>query len=419
LGGRPNVNVWEGIILAFNQIRTEKLKSFFSLLGVIIGVMFLIVVVSVVEGLDRYIKEDFASFVYGLNTITVTRTPTVQVNTDMEQWRAWRRRRRLEFEDADAIREKLTIPALVGVESNTGGRVEADNGREVENVFMTAVSPEILRIRSLNVERGRPFSNQEAERGLPVVVLGKSTADVLFEDVDPIGRTVRIRGFPYRVVGVLEEQGSILGMSLDNRAIAPARSPIQKVVNPRGVVDNIVIQTLDPEQIPAAMMEIEAIMRIRNGLRPGEPNDFELETAEDSLSFWDRISTILFMALPGLVGISLVVGGIVIMNIMLVSVMERTREIGVRKAIGARRRDIVIQVIIESATLSGTGAFLGVLVGLGLTWLVATLSPMPAAVAPKWVTLGVVLGIGVGMVAGVYPAARAARLDPVDALRYE
>ena len=413
------MNVWEGIVLAFTQIRTEKLKSFFSLLGVIIGVMFLIVVVSVVEGLDRYIKEDFASFVYGLNTITVSRTPSVQMNTDQEQWRAWRRRRPLEFEDADAIREKLTIPALVGVESSTGGRVEGDNGRVVENVFMSAVSPEILRIRSLDVERGRPFSSQEAERGLPVVILGKSSAEVIFQEVDPVGRTVRIRGFPYRVIGVLEEQGSILGMSLDNRAIAPARSPIQKVVNPRGVVDNIVIQTLDPEEIPAAMMEIEAIMRIRNGLRPGEPNDFELETAEDSLSFWDRISTILFMALPGLVGISLVVGGIVIMNIMLVSVMERTREIGVRKAIGARRRDIVIQVIIESATLSGAGAFLGVLVGLGLTWLVATISPMPAAVAPRWITLGVVLGVGVGMMAGVYPAARAARLDPVDALRYE
>jgi len=413
------MNVWEGIVLALNQIRTEKLKSFFSLLGVIIGVMFLIVVVSVVEGLDQYIKEDFASQIFGLNTITVTRTPSVQVNTSEEQWREWRRRRRLEFADADVIREKLTIPALVGVESTTGGQVEGDNGRQVENVFMTAVSPELLRIRNLNVEKGRPFSAQEADRGVPVVILGKSTAEVIFQDLDPIGREVRIRGFPYRVIGVLEEQGSIFGMSLDNRAIAPARSPIQKVVNPRGVVDNIVIQTLDPADIQPALMEIEAIMRVRNGLRPGDSNDFELETAEDSLSFWDRISTILFMALPGLVGISLVVGGIVIMNIMLVSVMERTREIGVRKAIGARRRDIVVQVIIESATLSGTGAFLGVVVGIGLTWLVAAVSPMPAAVAPQWVTLGVALGVAVGMVAGVYPAARAARLDPVDALRYE
>jgi len=413
------MNVWEGVALALGQIRTEKLKSFFSLLGVIIGVMFLLVVVSVIEGMDQYIKEDFASQIFGLNTITVTRTPAVQINTDGEQRREWSRRRRLTFEDAEVIRDKLTVPALVGVESDTGGELEGDNGRKVENALISGVSPELLRIRSLNVERGRPFSSQEAERGVPVVILGKSTADVIFEGVDPIGRSVRIRGFPYRVIGVLEEQGSILGFSLDNRAIAPARSPIQNVVNPRGVVDNIVVQTTDPKEIDAAMVELEAIMRVRNGLRPSESNDFELETADDSLGFWDRISTILFMALPGLVGISLVVGGIVIMNIMLVSVMERTREIGVRKAIGARRRDIVVQVLIESATLSGTGAILGVLVGIFLTWLVAALSPLPTAVAPEWVSLGVGLGVAVGMVAGVYPAARAAKLDPVDALRYE
>lgn len=413
------MNVWEGVALALNQIRTEKLKSFFSLLGVIIGVMFLLVVVSVVEGMDRYIKEDFASMIFGLNTITVSRNPSVQINTGGAQSRSWARRRRLTFEDAEFIRDRLTIPALVGVESDTGGEVEGDNGRKVENVMIAGVSPELLRIRSLEVEIGRPFSAQEAERGVPVIILGKNTSEVIFQGLDPLGRTVKIRGFPYRVVGVLEEQGSIFGFSLDNRAIAPARSPIQNVVNPRGIVDNIVVQTTDPDDIRPAMIEIEAILRIQNGLRPSEPNDFALETAEESLGFWDTISTILFMALPGLVGISLVVGGIVIMNIMLVSVMERTREIGVRKAIGARRRDIVVQVLIESATLSGTGAVLGVLVGVGLTLLVAAVSPLPTAVAPEWVTMGVALGVAVGMIAGVYPAARAAKLDPVDALRYE
>jgi len=413
------VNIWEGIILALTQIRTEKLKSFFALLGVIIGVMFLIVVVSVVEGMDRYIKEDFASQIYGLNTITLTRRPSVQINTSEAERREWSRRRSLEFGDAEVVRRELTVPALVGVESITGGQLEGDTGRKVENVMIAGVSPELFRIRSWEVERGRPFTDQENERGVPVVVLGKSTAEVLFQGLDPLGRSVRIRGFPYRVIGVMEEQGSLFGISLDNRAIAPARSPIQNVVNPRGVVDNVVIQTLDPREIRDAMMEVEGIMRVRNRLRPSMPNDFELETAEDSLGFWERISTILFMALPGLVGISLVVGGIVIMNIMLVSVMERTREIGVRKAIGARRRDIVVQVIIESATLSGTGAFLGVLVGVGLTWFVRAVSPLPTAVAPQWISLGVALGVVVGMIAGVYPAARAARLDPVDALRYE
>jgi putative ABC transport system permease protein len=249
--------------------------------------------------------------------------------------------------------------------------------------------------------------------------LGFETSEVLFEDLDPVGHTVRLRGFPYRVIGVLEERGSLFGMSLDNFAVAPHRSPIQAVLNPPGIVDEVIIQTVNPDRLLEAQMEAEGIMRTRRLLRPSETNNFALETADDAISFWDNISRILFTALPGLVAISLVVGGIVIMNIMLVSVMERTREIGVRKALGARRRDILTQVLIESATLSTVGAIFGVLVGIGIATLVASFSPMPAAVSAKWVALGVTLGLSVGIVAGVYPAFQASKLDPVDALRYE
>lgn len=407
--------------MALIQIRTEKLKSFFAVLGVIIGVMFLIVVVGVVEGMDRYIKEDFADRIYGLNTVTVRRRPSISLEMFVrgEQWREWSRRRQLDFDDFALIRDRLIVPARVGVESTSRGQIEGGNGRQVENVVLIGASPEIFRIRKLEVERGRAFSGQEAERGIPVLILGKSTAETLFENLNPIGRTVRIRGFPFRVIGVLEEQGSILGISSDNRAIAPASSPMARVVAPRGAVDEIVIQTLEPADLREALLQTEALLRIKNRLRPAEPNDFELETAEDSLGFWDRISEILFLVLPGLVGISLVVGGIVIMNIMLVSVMERTREIGVRKALGARRRDIVVQVLIESSTLSVVGAGSGVIAGIALTGLVRAVSPMNATVGPQWVSLGVFLGVTVGLAAGVYPAARAARLNPVDALRHE
>ena len=408
----------EGVRLALYQIRTEKLKSFFSLLGVIVGVMFLIVVVSVVEGMDRYIREDLSSVVFGVNTATLRRWsdgPTFNGGSS----RARLRRPRITYEDWQAVHEQITVPARVGAESETGGEVVADNGRKVENVNISGVSPEILRIRDLAVEKGRPFSPQEAERGTAVVILGVDTAELLFETLDPIGRRVRIRGFPYRVVGVLEEQGSLFGFSLDNRVIAPARSPIQAVTNPRGIVDQVVAQSLDPADLRDLQREIEGIMRARRRLRPAEDNNFSVETADETLSFWDRISRILFLALPGLVGISLVVGGIVIMNIMLVSVMERTREIGVRKAIGARRRDILSQVLIESITLSGVGAVVGVTIGVGLTYLVATFSPLPAAVDAKWIALGVSLGLIVGIASGVYPASQASKLDPVDALRHE
>ncbi len=411
--------VWEGVILAMQQIRTEKLKSFFSLLGVILGVMFLLVVVTVVEGLDRYIREDFTAQIFGVNTVTLRRWPSVNINTGLEDDRARLRRPRITYDDADAIRDRLTVPTRVAVESNTSSEGVGDTGRSATGIQVTGASPEIFAIRDLTIERGRAFTPREADAGLPVVVIGSETADVVFPDVDPLGHTLRLRGFPYRVIGVLKERGSLFGQSLDNQVIAPARSPIQSITGPHGIVDQIIIQTLDPDRLREAQTDVEGIMRVRHKLRPTEDNDFALETADEAISFWNKISRILFTALPMLVAISVVVGGIVIMNIMLVSVMERTREIGVRKALGARRRDILTQVLIESATLSTVGGAFGVVVGISIAMLIAAVSPLPAAISPLWAAVGVGLGLTVGMVAGVYPAWQAAKLDPVDALRHE
>lgn len=413
------MHFWEGVSLAFQQIRAEKLKSFFSLLGVILGVMFLIIVVTVVEGLDRYVREDFTSQLFGVNTVTLARWPEVNINVSREEWRERQRRPRLQIVDADAIREQLTIPARVAVESGTGASVVGDNGLTASGVSVRGASPSIFEIRGYEIADGRAFTTQEDEAGVPVIVVGSETADRIYQDQSAVGRTLRIRGFPYRIIGVLEEEGTLFGQSLDNMVIAPSRSPIRSITAPRGFVDNIIIQAINPDDLREIQLEIEGIMRVRRKLRPSQEANFALETADEAISFWNNISRILFTALPVLVSISLVVGGIVIMNIMLVSVMERTREIGVRKALGARRRDILGQVLIESATLSTVGAAFGVAVGLGIAKLIAAVSPMPAAVAPKWITVGVVLGLTVGIVAGVYPAARASKLDPVDALRYE
>ena len=413
------MQLWEGVVLALQQIRTEKLKSFFSTLGVILGVMFLIVVVTVVEGLDRYVREDLTSQIFGINTITLRRWESVTINASREEWRARQRRPRLTFDDAADIRSRLSVPARVAVESTAGASAVGDNGKAVSGVQVTGASSEIFEIRDLDLASGRPFTPQEAEAGAPVIAIGSETAELVFQGLDPIGRTIRVAGFPYRIIGVLAERGSIFGESLDNLVVAPARSPIQSITAPRGFVDTIIIQTLDPDRLREAQLEVEGIMRVRRSLRPAEEADFSLETADQAISFWNNISRILFTALPMLVSIALVVGGIVIMNIMLVSVMERTREIGVRKALGARRRDILTQVLIESATLSTVGAVFGIAVGISIAQLVAAVSPMPAAVAPRWIALGVTLGLSVGVVAGVYPASQASKLDPVDALRYE
>ncbi len=404
---------------ALLTIRAHKLRSFFTVLGTVVGVTFLIAVITLIQGMNAYMEDEFAGRIYGINSVTVRRVPSVQINTDTEVWRAWQRRPRLLHEDAAWLERRMETPGVLAVSSSIGGAVEGPNGRKLEAVMLVGASSSYFRVRSLEVERGRVFLPQEDERGLPVVVIGPDVAEGLFPGVDPIGQTARIAGFPYRVVGVLERQGSLFGMSMDNQVFAPARSPIANVVNPPGVIDEVTFRVPQASQIDAAVAELEGWMRIRRQLRPEEANNFEVETAEASLSFWSNISRMLFIALPGLVGISLVVGAVVIMNIMLVSVTERTREIGLRKSLGARRRDIMRQFLIEAGTLSGLGGLIGIGLGAGLAALVSAVSPMPAQVAPWSIGLGLLLGLGVGVAAGAYPAYRASALDPIEALRHE
>ncbi len=411
--------VREGAVLALQQIRAQKLKSFFAVLGVIIGVMFLITVVSVVEGLNKYMEEDFARQVWGLNTLMVRRFPNVNFESDPEVWRQMLRRPRITFDDAEYIRRNLGVPALIAEESEGGGQLTGPDGTVVENVWLKGVSVDFFKIHDYDVDRGRVFTAPEDRMAAPVVILGAEAADKLFGALDPLGRQVKIQGIPFTVIGVLKKQGTLFGMSLDNQAIAPAHSAISRFVAPHSKVDQVTVKPLDPNDFEKARIQLEAIMRVRHRLHPAAPNDFAIDTAEDSLGFWKTIKNILLVAFPGLVSIALVVGGIVIMNIMLVSVTERTREIGIRKALGARRKDIITQVMVESATLSLVGAIIGISIGIGGAKLVEALSPLPAAISPFWIGMAAAMGVGVGMIAGIYPANRAAKFDPVVALRYE
>jgi putative ABC transport system permease protein len=411
--------LFEAIRLALGMIRAQKLKSFFSLIGAFIGVMFLIAVVSIVKGMDKYVQEDFAAKIFGINTFTVSRRPQFRAGEVSEATRrAWRRRPRLYEDDFHAIRAALPSDYLVAIES--GNQAEGQVGAKSSSYIQVyGVSADYFAIRDYRVATGRLFSPQEIAHGVNEVVIGQDVADSLFTNEDPVGQTIRIAGFPYRVIGVAEKQGNVFGISLDRFAIAPYTSEIKKVVNPRKVVDGIIVKGPTLAAMRDGMDRVEAIMRSRHGLRPEQDDDFSLTTQEDVLSFWAKISRVLYTALPLLVGVSLVVGGIVLMNIMLMAVAERTREIGVRKSLGARRRDILAQFLVEAATLSTTGAVLGILAGLLLARLVKAISPLPMGVSPTSIVLGVALGVGVGVVSGVYPASRAAKLDPVVALRFE
>jgi putative ABC transport system permease protein len=410
--------VFEAVRVALKMIWAQKLKSGFSIVGVFIGVTFLIAAWTVVEGMNQYMQDQFASLL-GANTFRVRRYPGIQVgDVSRETWQEWRRRPRITYADARDIEAGLTVSAVTSWVSDQRSDVWY-GGKVAKDIEITGATEGYFEVRSWEIEEGRAFSAQEVRAGRPVIVIGQELGTRLFEDLDPIGREVRIRGMPYRIIGVVESQGNIFGLSLDKFAVAPAVSPVKRFVNPANVIDELMVRAGSLAEMEQAMMEVEAIMRSRRGLRPTQENNFALETADSALDFWARINRYLMLAFPGLVTIALVVGGIVIMNIMLMSVAERTREIGIRKSLGARRRDIRRQFLVESATLALIGAGVGIGTGLALASLVEATTPLPASVNPKSIAAAVLLGAGVGIGAGLYPASRAAKLDPVTAMRHE
>ena len=291
--------------------------------------------------------------------------------------------------------------------------------KEARDIDLTAASERYFEIKNLRIAVGRAFTGQENRSGAPVAVLGDAVAQRLFVDRPPLGRNVRIGGVPYRVVGVVEKQGSLMGFPLDRFVVVPALSPAQNLVNPPGILDAFLVKARSEPEMREAMSQAEGIMRSRRHLRPRQDDNFVLDTSEGIQRFWAGISRILMIVMPGIVIVSLVIGGIVIMNIMLMAVAERTREIGLRKSLGARRRDVLRQFLAESTAIAAVGAAFGIVAGIGLTVLINAISPLPASVSPTSIILGVVMGAGVGVVAGVYPASRAARLDPIAALRQE
>ena len=409
---------YEAVVLALQTIRAQKLKSFFSVIGVFIGVTFLIAAVSIVNGMNSYMTDKFAGTIIGVNTFQLRNRPNVNFNVPDSVWRSWRRRPRISFDDADAVTKGLTIPVLTAWYSEDQGTVEYA-GKVAKSIDLQGAGAEYFAIQNLNIIDGRPFTPQEVKAGVSVVVMGWELADKLFAGQEAVGKTVRIQGLPYLVIGVVEKQGNLFGMSLDKFVVAPATSPIQRDVNPPRVVDAVMVKAHSVPEMNEAMDQVEGIMRSRHHLRPTQDDNFTLETSAAVLDFWSGINKIMLAVGPGIVGVSLVVGGIVIMNIMLMAVAERTREIGVRKSLGAKRRDILRQFLAESATLALVGAILGIASGILLSFVLNAATPLPAAVAPWSVGVGVILGAGVGIVAGVYPATRAARLDPITALRQE
>jgi putative ABC transport system permease protein len=409
----------EAVRMALGAIRAQKLKSFFSLIGVLIGVTFLIAVVSIVQGMNVYMEEKFANALVGHNTFKLRQRPNfVGGNVGEDVWLAWLRRPRISYDDADYVTDRLTVP-ITAAKYCADRMVLAYGSKQAKDIDLIGTEESYFRIKGYNMRQGRTFTPQEVRASQTVIVLGALVADKLFEGIDPVGKSVRIAGLPYRVIGVVEPQGTLFGLSMDKFAVMPYTAPARRHICPINILDEVIYKAGNTADLTAGMAQAEAAMRARRGLKPGQENNFTIETSEAILDFWGRISKVLLVALPLLVGISLIVGGIVIMNIMLMSVTERTREIGIRKALGARRGDIMAQFVVEAGTLSTLGAALGIAAGLGLAFLVKSITPLPAAVATWSLFVAVGLGLIVGVVAGSYPAYRASKLDPITALRAE
>ena len=410
--------IWESVRLALDTIRVQKLKSFFTLLGVTIAVMFLIAVVSIVEGMSKYVEEDFMGRVLGANTFTLRRFPWFGNNTTEAEWRSWQRRPRVYPRDARLVRDVAPPGTRWAIESAEllWAQSKYVRPRQVE---AHAVDGDYFTIKKYNLSSGRVFSQQEMELGASMLVIGDEAAKSFFPTVDPVGRELVMGGQPYTVIGVIEHQGSLFGQSLDKMAIAPFNSPLRKLTNPRGDVDGVLVQASTPQILDDAMETTREALRSNRHLRPVEPDNFVMETSASALVSFEQTMNVMTIAGTALPAIGLVVGGMVIMNIMLVAVAERTREIGIRKSLGARRRDILNQFLVEAATLSTVGAIAGIVLGLAGAKLIEANTPLPAAVAPWSIVAATVLGLVVGIVSGVYPARRASKLDPIEALRQE
>jgi putative ABC transport system permease protein len=406
------MNFLEGVRIALGAIRANVLRSFLTLLGIIIGITAIISVIAIINGLNLYVADNLSNFGPGVYVVT-----KFGIITNHEQFMdALRRNRDLKIADARAIEQSCDLAEHVACEVHSSQDLKR-GAEEVKEVDIGGIDPAIVDIEPYEVDQGRNLSADENARAARVCFIGQDIVDTLFGTVDPIGKSMRIRNQEFEVVGTAKKKGSVFGMSRDNFVKIPIDTFLKMFGTQRSV--NISIKGLPGVPLEDSMDQARVVLRSRHHLRYGDDDDFGIVSSEGVNELWRNLTQTIFLVAIFVVGISLVVGGIVIMNIMLVSVIERTREIGVRKAIGARNRDIQLQFLVESVTLSCVGGAIGVSAAFTLTWLMRTFTPLPASF-PLWAPL---LAFGmcalIGVFFGVHPARKAARLNPIEALRSE
>jgi putative ABC transport system permease protein len=406
------------IRVALDNLRSNKLRSSLTMLTVIIGVMMIVAMAAVITGLNTSVSRQIASL--GSNIITVSRMPQMAFRFPTEEER---QRKELTREDAEDIRQKAQEIAIVT------SRVYLDPQKfpnpdvrygniHASGVAILGVEPDYINVYTSYVHEGRFLSDADVRRRTNVVVLGATVAEKMFPHQDPMGRTVYFENDAFEVIGVLEKRGSMFGFDRDNFIWLPITTVLKLHPDAK---DGLYIDIKANTQagIPSIMEQVTEILRRRRHDSPKKPNSFEVGTQNQFIEFYQSLTGGIYVVLLIISSISLVVGGIGVMNIMLVSVTERTREIGVRKAVGACKRHILVQFLLEAMVLTAIGGIIGILAGSGISMAVDALSPLPSRVSMLWVLLAFTVALSVGLFFGIYPAARAAKLDPIESLRYE
>ena len=402
----------EAVKLAMQSLWANKLRSILTLIGVVMGVASVIMVITLTNTANDYMGSKVTG--YGADVFTIQREGLIFGPDDYAKFQ---KRKIVKLEDYEAIRQLCTLCKEVGTSLSRTGKV-VHNGHSTTDTETRGYTDTMFSLSNTNVALGRALTEADIDHGTHNVVVGYDVVDDVMGDGDPLGQEVRVDGVPYTVVGVGERQGKTFGQSQDNWVAVP----ISAYQHTYGGNDSLTVYARangDATVMERAEDEVRVIMRTRRHDAPGAEDSFEVQTNDTFLDLWKQISQLFIFIVFGLASISLVVGGIVIMNIMLVSVTERTREIGVRKALGARQKDVLLQFLIESGLMATLGGVIGILLGVGVAQLITLIFDVSVNVSIGSVLLGMFMATGTGVFFGVYPASKAAKLDPIVALRSE
>ncbi len=412
---KPGIDIGESIAIALRSLQANKLRSFLTLLGIIIGVTTVITVVTIIQGLNRYVK--YQLFAFGTNSFIVQRAP--EMITNLKDAQEMLKRRHIRYEDYLYLKANAGIPLMVEAEYGRGATVKYGATSLADLRLRGETSGNHLTGRTMEIEAGRFLNADDEANARPVCVIGYDIRKELFPYENPLGKWLTAAdGRRFRVIGVVKGMGKILGQSLDGFLSVPITT-FQKYYGSSRRSLTINVLARDVETLAAAKEEVRTLLRGRRKLSFRQEDDFAIEDSQTFIDFYNNLTGTLYAAMIAVAAISMLIGGIVIMNIMLVAVTERIAEIGLRKAVGARRRDILLQFLIESSTISAVGGLIGITLGFLFAKIISVLTSLPAALEPWSVALAIALSSSVGLFFGIFPANRAAKLDPVVALRSE